>query len=51
MTTANPSAIKASYTILALASEPPKNQTHVTAVENVAGDPRGESADKELWRN
>lgn len=51
MTTVNPPVIKASYSILALASEALKSQTHITAVENVAGDPKGKSADKELQRN
>lgn len=51
MTTANPPVIKASYSILALTSESPKIQTHIAAVGNVAGDPRGKSADEELQRN
>lgn len=51
MTTANPPAIKASYSILALTSESPKTQTHITVVDNVAGDPRGKIADEKLQRN
>ena len=51
MTAANPPVIKASYSILALTSESPKKQTHITALENVAGDPRAKSADEELQRN
>lgn len=48
MTAANPAVIKV---FLALSSKPLKTQTHMAAVGNVSGDPRGESADKELQRN